>query len=258
MSRGGWLSGEPGRVVWSAGDAPIAAPPAPPASAPIVLGAKKRAKKAVELPTILVDTREQTPLGPWLFEDESLADVPDAEPEKPLAPWMLREGERLTLPTRIATLATGDYTIAGLEDHVRVERKSLGDMIGTLVGSKQNSVGERVGEQERFRAELHRMRAFPCRLLLIEAERRDVWEHRYRSRALPHAIMGLIDSLTLDYSLPVIWASDHEEAGRILGALLHRVWLQAKPGSEDAKKAVKRGIAEHLPWCGTVAKAGST
>lgn len=49
-------------------------------------------------PTILIDTREQTP---WSF----------------------------SMPTQRATLTTGDYSIGGLESLVTIERKSLHDFV---------------------------------------------------------------------------------------------------------------------------------
>jgi len=54
-------------------------------------------------PIILVDTREQRPL---YFGEAS--------------------------PTRRATLPTGDYSVEGLEGLIAVERKSLGDLFGTV------------------------------------------------------------------------------------------------------------------------------
>lgn len=61
--------------------------------------------------TILVDTREQ---APWTFQSIVIE-------------------RRLWTITRIAaTLATGDYTIAGCEDRLCVERKSVSDLIKSI------------------------------------------------------------------------------------------------------------------------------
>ena len=238
MSRGGWLSGEPGRAVWSAGDAPIAAPPARPASAPIVLGAKKRTKKpvALDLPTIVVDTREQAPIAPWIW----------------------RSGVRVELPVSRGTVATGDYTIAGLEAFVSFERKSLQDLYGTLYGGHNDSCGERAGSLDRFRRELTRMRAIPFRRIVVEASLRQLFEHAYRGSVEPWEVHNLCSSLEVDYGVPFLWAGGASAAGLLVGSACARIWEQAQIGGAGEKKAVKRGIAEHLPWCGTVAKAGST
>jgi ERCC4-type nuclease len=58
--------------------------------------------KTTPTPTIIIDTREQTPL--------------------PFA----------SLPTERRTLATGDYSISGFERAFSVERKSVGDLIQSL------------------------------------------------------------------------------------------------------------------------------
>lgn len=57
-------------------------------------------------PTILVDTREQTPLS-------------------------------FSFPSITATLSTGDYSVLGLEDNFTVERKSLSDLYGSLTSGRE-------------------------------------------------------------------------------------------------------------------------
>ena len=59
------------------------------------------------------------------------------------------------------TLQTGDYSIRGLQHHVAVERKSISDLMGC--------VGR---DRERFEKELDRLRAYPARMLVVEA----TWE----------------------------------------------------------------------------------
>lgn len=187
-------------------------------------------------PVVRVNTREQAPLTPWLFKD----------------------GQRFRLATTRATLLTGDYSIAGLEAHVAIERKSLPDLISTLFGATTDSVGERDAHQDRFREELTRMRAYAFRMLLIEGSRADVWARRYRSSVEPIAVVNLVDGLMMDYGVNVVWAGNAEEAGRILGYLLLRLWEQTQPNSKAAKKASARGVAPHLPWCaGTTARGAS-
>jgi DNA excision repair protein ERCC-4 len=51
-------------------------------------------------------------------------------------------------PTAPATLAAGDYSIVGLEEHVAIERKSLDDLAGCC--------GR---DRDRFKRELHRLQA---------------------------------------------------------------------------------------------------
>ena len=79
-------------------------------------------------PTILVDGREQRA---WQFEN---------------------------LPSKIASLTTGDYSLAGLQHCVAVERKSLDDLL-SCIGIRR----------DRFKRELARLRGFRFRALVIEA-----------------------------------------------------------------------------------------
>lgn len=174
--------------------------------------------------------------------------IVDTREQQPLTPWLIKSGARFRLATKRATLTTGDYSLVGLESHVAVERKSLGDLIGTLFGSTTDSVGERAGHQDRFRAELDRMRAYACRVLLIEGARADIWAHRYESTVEPMTVLNLVDALAIDYSVHVVWAGNATEAGRILGTMLARIWEQAS-GGPASRKALVRGIAAHLPWC---------
>ena len=63
------------------------------------------------------------------------------------------------LSTEPASLQTGDYSLAGLRDLVAVERKSLEDLVAW--------VGR---ERARFERELHRLRGFRHRLLIIGSD----------------------------------------------------------------------------------------
>jgi len=63
------------------------------------------------LPTIVVDSREQTPLS-------------------------------FNYPTISAGLVTGDYSVAGLEDDFCVERKSLSDLYGSLTSGRDRFLRE--------------------------------------------------------------------------------------------------------------------
>ena len=58
-------------------------------------------------PTIIVDSREQTPLVFSLFASE------------------------------VGTLQTGDYSLKGLEDSITIERKSIADLIGSLTSGRE-------------------------------------------------------------------------------------------------------------------------
>lgn len=68
-------------------------------------------------------------------------------------------GGPLVIEVRRATLATGDYSLAGFEGRVAVERKSLADLYGTLGRGR-----------ERFKRELARMNEMETARVVVEAE----------------------------------------------------------------------------------------
>ena len=77
-------------------------------------------------------------------------------------------------PVTVGTLAIGDYSIVGLENHIAIERKALADLIGCLTT-----------DRDRFERELHRGRALDYFALVIEATLSDLANGRYRSKMLP-------------------------------------------------------------------------
>src|SRR5205823_8432137 len=98
-------------------------------------------------PVLIVDTREQDPL------------------------------EFVHLPSRLGTLATGDYSVAGLEELFAVERKTIADLVGCCVGESR----------ERFERELHRLRGYRFKRLLVIGTEEQILAAHYRSRISPKA-----------------------------------------------------------------------
>lgn len=112
-----------------------------------------------------------------------------------------------------ARLTTGDYSIAGLEDVVALERKSLGDAVQTIVY-----------QWTRFRHELNRLSSFDCAAIVIEANVIDVMEHRYESHASPTSVLGRLASITLDHNLPVFWWGSRQLAVELACQFLTLAW----------------------------------
>ena len=79
---------------------------------------------------IIEDSREQTPLDFMGFRGVEV----------------IRQG-----------LKTGDYSISGHENEICFERKSVSDLVGTLIGG-----------HERFLREMERMKTFNVRYILVE------------------------------------------------------------------------------------------
>lgn len=131
-------------------------------------------------PVILIDTREQTP---WSFSE--------------------------AVETRTATLATGDYSLAGFEDDVVIERKTLGDLLGSITH-----------ERERFVRELRRMRSARLAVLIVEASWGDVIGRRYAADVHPNAVMGSLAAFAVKHGVNVVMAGDRETAAVIAERML--------------------------------------
>jgi len=140
--------------------------------------------------TAVVDTREQLPLD--------------------LTPLAVAPG----------TLATGDYSVVGLEQVVALERKSLPDLLGCI--------GQ---DRERFDREVQRLLAYPVRALVVESTWAEVEAGNWRSKVTPAAAVGSLLGWVAS-GLPIIMAGDHARAGRYVSRLLftaaRRRWREAR------------------------------
>lgn len=107
------------------------------------------------------------------------------------------------LPVEVGTLATGDYSIRGLESLISVERKSLADLLACCGHGR-----------DRFRRELQRLRAYKFRLLIIESTPDEIDGGQWRSTLKPSHVWGSLASWTARYGLPVHLGGSHEQCGR--------------------------------------------
>jgi ERCC4-type nuclease len=130
------------------------------------------AKLADLRPVIAVDTREQAPLKFTRLEAVERA------------------------------LFSGDYSILGLEDSFAVERKSLDDLANCCLSSNR----------DRFEHELHRLRGYQFKRLLIVGRRAEIEAQRYYSRIAPQAVLASLGAFEVRYSIPVVFCSSPEEA----------------------------------------------
>lgn len=108
--------------------------------------------------------------------------------------------ESLVTVTRSA-LRSGDYTVAGLEERVGLERKSLGDFVQTVIH-----------DWIRFRKELNRLAGFDLAAIVIEANIGSIYRHEYESDAVPSAILGKINGIWCDHGIPVLFWEDRQTA----------------------------------------------
>lgn len=122
---------------------------------------------------ILIDSREQTPL------DFSGYDC----------------------STREAGLATGDYSLAGLETIAAIERKSENDLLGSLTQGR-----------ERFERELARLRGFSLKAVVCETSWQRLARGEYRSRMTAHSCLQSILGLSVRYDLPFLMVETRKAA----------------------------------------------
>jgi DNA excision repair protein ERCC-4 len=100
------------------------------------------------------------------------------------------------------TLYSGDYSIAGLEDSFAVERKSIGDLVSCCLAC----------QRERFEHELHRLRGYRFKRLLIVGSREDIAAGRYHSKINPKSVLATLGAFEVRYDLPVIFVPSPKEA----------------------------------------------
>ena len=130
--------------------------------------------KVIPKPVIIVDTREQMPYEFTGFKN-----------------W-------IGGTTRCA-LDFGDYSVVGMESLIRLERKSLTDLISTLMQNR-----------ERFFQSCAGLARFRYAAILVEATYEDVksyYDESLCTTAHPNAVSGSLDALEARYGIPVIYAS---------------------------------------------------
>lgn len=148
--------------------------------------------------TILVDTREQLP-----YNFTGLHMDPSVDP-------LERE-----IGVARATLAAGDYSIAGHEHGgFALERKSLADAYSTFTTGR-----------ERFERELERGRVFEYFGIVVEATWRGMnVPPPHVERVKPATVIKSLLSWSIDYGVHVFAADDREIGRALVFRLAERFW----------------------------------
>ena len=127
------------------------------------------------------------------------------------------------------TVTTGDYSLRGLEQYVAVERKSLDDLVGCLMGDNR----------DRFERELHRGMALDHFSVVVEASMRDISEHLYRSKMHPHAVMQSVLAFQVRYGVPFIWAGSDKGAAYVTFWTLSKYLKEVEAKMKNVLKHIK-------------------
>lgn len=146
--------------------------------------------------TVVVDTREQTP---WAF-------APDVS--------IVRR-----------SLPAGDYSIAGLEDQIAIERKSLSDFVGTLTWGR-----------ERFDREMAVLAEMRFSAIVVEADVSAILRGEYRTRANPKSLLGSCASFLVDYEVPVIFAGSRPGGAYVAEQILRRLARKKSGEASDGPR----------------------
>jgi len=102
-------------------------------------------------------------------------------------------------------LSTGDYSVQGLEDDFTIERKSLGDLYGSLTSGR-----------DRFSRELQRMKAFGFSRLLIIGSVHEIEQGAARHRGMnPLAVLNSLAAIEAR-GVPIVFARSPEAAAALV------------------------------------------
>lgn len=111
-------------------------------------------------------------------------------------------------------LASGDYSILGMEDRVALERKTLADLYA-CVG----------GERRRFERELERLVDFEYAAVIIEASLANLLQGYQYSRVHPNSVVGSILAWSVKYNqLPFFFAENRRYCRVFIYRLLKKFY----------------------------------
>jgi len=109
------------------------------------------------------------------------------------------------------SLATGDYSVKGLESMVACERKSLTDLTMCL--------GQ---DRPRFVRELERARGMDAFLVVVEAPWSDLAGGKYRSRLNPHSACQSVISFMAHMRVPFLFVGSRAAGEYAVWSFLHQ------------------------------------
>jgi DNA excision repair protein ERCC-4 len=125
--------------------------------------------------------------------------------------------EQIDPPVEVVTgnLNVGDYTVAGMESRVTVERKTLGDLYGSFGSRKRDNMIERI----------QLMNSFEFAAVVVEATYVEVMSGYPHSRVHPRSLSGTIVALKQRYK-GVHWEfmPDRECGERMTFRILERFY----------------------------------
>lgn len=148
---------------------------------------------ANQKPILIVDSREQKPYEFVRFSDQFEE---------------VRRGK----------LLAADYSIATFETKVGIERKSLSDLVSTIIHGR-----------DRFKTELAKLSQYEFAAVVIEASLKQVSSPYSFSGANPSSVVGSIQSFSMVYGVHFVYADDRVHAEGMVAGLLLKFWRYNSP-----------------------------
>lgn len=128
-----------------------------------------------------------------------------------------REQLPLTFSDRVVTerraLPAGDYSVAGAEARIAVERKGIDDFVSSVIR-----------DRPRFLRELDKLRGYQAACVVVETGLPEILDHQYRSGVHPNAVLGAAIAIVVDYGIPVVFCGDRFAASRFTEGFLLRAY----------------------------------
>ena len=124
--------------------------------------------------------------------------------------------------SEVKTLASGDYSIVGLEDRIAVERKTKPDAYSSLGQGRA-----------RFERELQRLSRFDYAAVVIETSLPDFLRAPAFSRMNPRAAARSMIAWSVKYRVCVFFAGDRRHGNALTRQLLEKFW-KSRNGCADA------------------------
>jgi len=129
----------------------------------------------------------------------------------------------------IEGLPVGDYSVAGLQDRIAIERKSLEDLVGSLTHGR-----------ERFERELARARSYQFFAVVVEGSAQAILRGDYgRSQANPRAVWESIAAFNARYC-PFHFLGDRRTAAAWTESVLLKFAREHIKSVESMTNAAKR------------------
>ena len=129
-----------------------------------------------------------------------------------------------------AALPCGDYSLPGFTDKAAVERKSLDDLIGCLMGK----------ERERFEKELAKAKHYELFGVVVEGTLADVCQGKYRSAMRPHSALQSIIAWQVRYRVPFLFAGSRKMAEYWVYCTLAKYLREIEERFKTATKAQEK------------------